>query len=447
MSGVIGIDVGGTFTDCVYVDEAGQIHTDKAFSTPDRPVEGILAAVGNVADSVGLDLALLLSQLSVVSIGTTSIVNRLVSRQGVRVGLLTTRGHEDSLIIGRVSQKTDGLSDRERNDMVVWDKAEPIVPRTFIRGISERVDYKAAVICPLDESQVVAAVDDLVAAGAESIAICFLWSFRNPTHERRAREIVRQRHPTAGVTISSDVAPMIGEYERAATTVINAYLAPGARSDLRDLASHLGKAGLEIEPLIMQSTGGLVDCESAGEQPVYLLSSGPVGGVAGSVTLGSNVEIESIITTDMGGTSFDVGVIVKGVPEPARTPIYDRFRVLVPAVGVVSIGAGGGSIARVAPATSTLHVGPDSAGSRPGPVCYGFGGRLPTVTDADLVLGRISPNRFFGGRRQLDVESARNAIRTQLAEPLGVSEVEAAEGVVEIVDARMADLICKVSIE
>ena len=178
-----------------------------------------------------------------------------------------------------------------------------------------------------------------------------------------------------------------------------------------------------------------------------MLSSGPVGGVAGSTSLSSLLGIDNVITTDMGGTSFDVGIVVKGVPELARQTIYDRYRVLVPAIGVVSIGAGGGSIARVAPATQTLHVGPDSAGSRPGPVCYGFGGTVPTVTDADLLLGRISPERFFGGRRRLDLDAAAAAIRSQIAEPLGLSEVEAAEGIVEIVDAQMGDLIRKASIE
>lgn len=447
MSSVIGIDVGGTFTDCVFIGENGYVHMDKAFTTPDQPTDGIVAAIKNVADSLGRDVESVLSGASVFCLGTTSLVNRLVSRKGVRVGLLTTHGHEDAMIIGRVSLKADGLSPRERSDYLLWDKPDPIVPRALIRGVVERIDYKGSIVCPLDEESVAQAADALVAAGAESIAICFLWAFRNPDHERRAREIVLQRHPHVDVTLSSEIAPMIGEYERTATTVINAYLRPGAQADLASLALGLKGEGLRVEPLIMQSTGGLTNADSAAKRPVYLLSSGPVGGVSGAAKLAAILNQDNIITTDMGGTSFDVGLLVKGVPELARQAIYGRYRVLVPAVGVISIGAGGGSIAYVAPATKTLHVGPDSAGSRPGPVCYGFGGTFPTVTDADLVLGRISADRFFARRKTLNLEAARQAIQTHIAAPLGRSEIEAAEGIVEIVDAHMADLVRKVTIE
>jgi N-methylhydantoinase A len=447
MSGVIGIDIGGTFTDCVYIDADGNVHMDKAFTTPERPADGILQAVANIAGTLRADRAEILRGLGAMSVGTTSALNRLVSRKGVSVGLITTLGHEDALIIGRVSQKTDGLGERERSDMLAWDKASPIVSRSLIRGVSERVDYKGAIICPLDESAVVAAAEQLLAAGAESIAICFLWSFRNAQHERRARELILKRHPDVDVAISSEVAPVLGEYERTATTVINAYLMPGARHDFSTLARELAGAGLTVDPLLMQSTGGVTDAGSAAARPAYLLASGPVGGVSGSLSVGKLTGIDNIVTTDMGGTSFDVGIVVKGTPQLARVPIYDRYRLLVPAVSVVSIGAGGGSIARVAPATKTLHVGPESAGSRPGPACYGLGGTDPTVTDADLILGRISADRFFHGRKVLDLEAARRAMRERVGEPLGISDVEAAEGIIEIVDARMGDLIRKTTIE
>jgi N-methylhydantoinase A len=447
MAGIVAIDVGGTFTDCVLVDKEGNVHVDKAFTTPENVTEGILNAINNIKLSLGQDQKSALSELSAFCVGTTSILNRLVSRTGARVGLLTTRGHEDALIIGRVALKADGLSARERSDPLLWEKPEPIVPRALIKGITERMDYKGSVVCPLDEDGVAAAADAVVAAGAESIAICFLWAFRNPDHERRARAIVQRQHPRIDVTLSSEIAPMIGEYERAATTVINAYLRPGAHSDFATLSRDLEAGELRVEPLIMQSTGGLTDTGSAEKRPVYLLSSGPVGGVSGAAKLASILSHDNIITTDMGGTSFDVGLLVKGVPELSRQAIYGRYRVLVPAIGVISIGAGGGSIARASEGTQTLHVGPDSAGSRPGPVCYGFGGGVPTVTDADLVLGRISADRFFAGRKRLNLQAAREAIQARIAKPLGLSEIEAAEGIVEIVDAHMADLVRKVTIE
>jgi N-methylhydantoinase A len=444
---IIGVDCGGTFTDCVLVDDDGALSADKAFTTPDNLTRGILEAIAYAARPTGRSLDAVLAETRVLAIGTTALTNRLVSRAGARVGLLTTRGHEDAIVVGRVLAKTEGLPEAAKRDIIAWDKPTPLVPRVLIRGVPERVDYKGAVVVALDEQAALAAVDELVAQGIAALAVSLLWAFANPLHERTIARLVATRYPDLFVSLSSEVAPVLGEYERTTTTVLNAYLGPGARRDLGAMREAFAAAGFGRSFFLMQSSGGLIGSTEAATRGVNLLASGPVGGAMAATLLGNLVDTPNVILADMGGTSFDVGLIVGGEAEYTRSAVYDRYRAMVPTVGIVSIGTGGGSIARVDPHSGTLHVGPRSAGSVPGPVCYGRGGTEPTVTDADVALARISPERFFAGRRPLDRPAAEAAIAARIAAPLGYDAVRAAAGIVDIADAQMADLIRKVTVE
>lgn len=447
MSYVIGLDVGGTFTDCVVIDEHGNVVTDKAFSTPDNAARGMIQAIGNAAQALGTPLPQLFQQTSTLALGTTILTNLLIKRAGARVGLLTSKGHEDAVLIGRVLAKTEGLPEGEKLDILAWDKPAPLVPKALIRGVTERVDYKGAVLVPLSEAEVERAVDELVDGGVEALAVCFLWSFLNPGHEQRAREIIARKHPRLFIALSSDVAPVIGEYERALTTVMNGYLGPVALHHTRLMREAFSEQGFAHQILVMQSNGGVIWDEEVPLRPVNILASGPVGGVTETAKVGAALGYPNVIATDMGGTSFDVGLVVAGQAHLADTVLYERFRMHVPVVEVMSIGAGGGSIAWIDPLTRTLHVGPNSAGSLPGPVCYERGGTEPTVTDADIVLNRISAESFFGGRQSLNRERALKAIEEKIAAPLGYDPIRAAKGIVDIVDARMADLIRKLTVE
>lgn len=443
----IGIDVGGTFTDCVLVDRDGRITADKAFTVPHSVASGMLEAIANAVARVGLSLDEVLAETEWLAMGTTSLTNVLVTRSGARTGLLTTRGHEDVTIIGRVLSKTEGLPEAELRDILAWRKPTPIVPRQLIEGVTERVDYKGAVVVSLDEADLELAVSRLVSQGVKAIAICFLWSFLNPAHERAAAEYIRQRYPDVFVITSSQVAPVLGEYERCNSTILSAYLGPAAAAETRSIRAQFEEKGFGRSVFVMQSNGGVVWDEEIAHKPISVLGSGPIGGAIGAARLGELLGFKNVICTDMGGTSFDVGIIRDGQPHFVSSLILERFRCFVPAIEVVSIGAGGGSIAWLDDDTGSLHVGPASAGSDPGPVCYGRGGSRPTVTDADVVLGHIDPARFFGGRKQLDRDGAFRAIQEQIAGPLGMDPILAAKGILDIVDARMADLIRSMTVE
>ena len=440
MGSVVGIDVGGTFTDCVVVDGEGRVWMDKAFTTPSNLAEGIVAALANVCDRLGADVESVLAEASVFALGTTSLINRVVSRRGARVGFITTQGHEDAVRIGRVLSRSEGLPEQSHYDVAAWNKPEPLFVEGGVHGVSERVDSTGAVVAPLDEAGLLRAVGELRELGMDSIAVMFLWSFLNPQHELRARELIEQAAPGLPVNLSSDIAPTLGEFERANTTLMNAYLAPGADLDFAEINARLRGRGLRQPLLLMQSNGGLAASEELRRRPVTGLAAGPVGGVMGVQRLAAAIGVQNAICTDMGGTSFDVGLIVDGQPRFSSETVVERHRLRVPTVEVTSIGAGGGSIAAV-DEFGELHVGPHSAGSMPGPVCYGAGGTEPTVTDANVVLGRIGPDSFWSGRRKLDREAALAAIAERVSRPLGINPVRAALGVVDIVDARMADLL------
>lgn len=444
----IGVDTGGTFTDCVVLDNAGDVFTAKAPSTPANFAEGVLESVERVGAALGgLSAREVLNRTRFFAHGTTVGTNTLITRSGARTGLITTRGHEDMLFMGRIKQKVAGMNEDQLHDFLIHDKDDrPVVPRRRVRGLNERVDYKGAIVVQLDEAEVRDTLRHLVEEeGCESIAICLLWSFMNSDHERRVADIAQEAYPKVAVSLSVELAPVLGEYERCATTVINAYLAPRVSAYLRDLDQRLSQSGLASRLMIMLSNGGVAPAEEAARKAAFLLSSGPAGGVIGARGLGRRLGYANVLTTDVGGTSFDVGLVVDGEAEFAREPIFDKYHLTFPMVDVVSIGAGGGSIAWL-DAHGFLKVGPQSAGAVPGPACYGRGGTEPTVTDANVVLGRINPEYFLGGTWRLDADAAHTAIRERIAEPLGMSVEDAALGIVDILDARMADLVRSVTI-
>lgn len=445
MSYRIGVDTGGTFTDCIVIDDQGNVTAAKAPSTPPDFSTGVLDSLGRAAKQLGIPTEKLLAETTSFGHGTTVATNALLTMTGSRTGLLTTRGHEDAMFMGRIKQKTAGLDEDQIHDFYLHDKALPgIVPRRLVRGIDERVDYKGAVVVAMRDEQVRDAAKELVDAGCESIAISFIWSFLNPAHERRAREIVRKDFPNVAVSVSSDIAPVLGEYERTASTVVNAYLTKKVDSYIAALADRLRKAGFKQELMVMTSNGGVAPANDARQRAAYLLASGPAGGVIGGRDLGHTLGHRNVLTTDVGGTSFDVGLVVDGQQEYAREPVFGKYHLSFPTIDVVSIGSGGGSIAWIDP-HGFLKVGPQSAGAVPGPACYGQGGTEPTVTDANVVLGRIDPDYFLGGAWKLDRKKAEDAVRT-VAKPLGLSVEEAALGIVDVIDARMADLVRRVTI-
>ncbi|HZP96447.1 MAG TPA: hydantoinase/oxoprolinase family protein [Candidatus Limnocylindria bacterium] len=442
----IGVDTGGTFTDCIVVDDDGNVTAAKAASTPQDFSVGVMDSVARAAQRLGLSAEQLLAQTTRFGHGTTVATNALITHTGARTGILTTRGHEDALFMGRIKQKIAGLDEDQIHDFLLHDKAVPgIVPRKLIKGLNERVDHKGAVIVAMNDDEVRRLAGELVGAGCEAIAISLLWSFLNPSHERRARDIVREAYPNVTVSISCEISPVLGEYERTASTMVNAYLTKKVDGYIGALADRLRKAGFKHQLMVMLSNGGVTPAEDARRRAAYLLASGPAGGVIGARNLGQILGYQNVLTTDVGGTSFDVGLVVDGQPEYAREPVFDKYHVSFPMIDVVSIGSGGGSIAWI-DKSGFLKVGPQSAGAEPGPACYGRGGTEPTVTDANVVLGRIDPNYFLGGTWKLDKTLAEKAIREKIAGPLGLSLEEAAIGIIDILDARMADLVRRVTI-
>ena len=453
MTFVVGVDSGGTFTDCVVLDDAGGVTRAKAPSTPPRFEEGVLDALAEAARRLDRSLRDLLAETTIFAHGTTVATNILITRTGARTALVTTRGHEDAILIGRTVQKVAGLTESEIIDVARLSKADPIVPRSRIYGVDERTDRTGAVVAPLVTDRVEQLAERLREEGVESVAVSFLWSFLNPEHERQAAAVLERaaRNGDGGgswfVTTSSELAPVIREYERTSTAVLNAYLTPGVNGYLARMRERLEAEGYGGAITVMHSSGGVRSVEEARASGVTLLSSGPAGGILGTRELADHLGLDPVLATDVGGTSFDVGLVVGGEPAYAEAPVFSKYPVAVPVIDVASIGAGGGSIAWIEPATGVLRVGPQSAGSRPGPACYGAGGVEPTVTDANLVLGRLNPDYFLGGRLRLDAERARAAVTERIAEPLGLDAEAAAAAIVEIADAQMVDLIRKVTVE
>lgn len=437
----IGVDGGGTFTDCAAMDEAGRLYYAKAATTQDDFAAGMFDALAALAEECGTTTPELIAAAERFSLGTTVGTNLLVERRGARTGLLATAGHGDSILMMRGTGRTAGLELDLLFHPQATAKPTPLVPRALIEEIDERVDYKGDEIVPLDEEAVEAAVRRLVReAGVAAIAIAFLFSFKNPAHELRAMEIVRAVAPDVYVCCSHQVAPRLGEYERTVATVINSYVAPASAAYFRGAADRLHETGLRHPLLVMQVSGGVLPAGKAVEIPLTSLGSGPVGGLIGSLSLARRLGHKSIIATDMGGTSFEVGLIIGGEPLVGDENVIDQYRYRLPRLETTSIACGGGSLARVDPHSRSIRVGPESAGAEPGPVCYRRGGTEPTVTDADLVLGLLSAEGFLGGRMPLDREAAVHAVAA-LGEQVGLDPDETAAGIVRINNARAAELI------
>jgi N-methylhydantoinase A len=439
----IGTDIGGTFTDLVMLSETGEVTIVKSPTTPSDRTQAVLNALAAAAARQGIDARTLIKQLQYFAHGTTAATNAFIERKGAKTGLLITRGFADTLRIERCMASWAGLADHEIAHFSKRTIPTPIIPLDLIEEIEERIDERGAVIAPLGEAAARDSIRRLTAKGVEAIAITLLWSFRNPIHEQRLAEIVREEAPNVFVTISSELVPILGEYERASTTSINSYLGPVIHRYIDGLEKSIRDYGYDGPISIMESGGGVLPAREAAFQAANLLTSGPAGGVLASQKLGERLGFKNIITSDMGGTSFDVGLIVDGQPILATSREVGRFHVALPAIKVTAIGAGGGSIARVR--GGHLTVGPDSAGAEPGPVCFGRGGTDPTITDADVVLGIIDPNYFLGGEMKLDAGLAEAAIMEHIGKPLGYDLHEAAAGIREVANNQMADLLRRVT--
>ncbi len=440
-----GIDIGGTFTDCVLIDETGRVITAKSPSTPGNFAKGMMGALEAAATKVGITLPELCGQITRLSHGTTVGTNAIIQKKGVKVGLITTRGHNDVIHIMRGSRGLTGADIRQVVHIPESKKPDPIVPKSLVEGVSERVDCFGKAIVPLNEAEAEAAIRRLVAKGVKAIAVCFLWSFLEPRHERRVKEMIEQIAPGLFVTTSVDLVPKWGEYERTAAVALNAYIGPLVTGYLAGVAADVTRLGYHHPLQITQCGGGTISVSRAMGAPLLTLDSGPVAGVMGSAYAGGLMGYPNVITTDMGGTSFDVGVIHNGLPGFSYRSLVHQYEYYLAKVDVQTVGAGGGSLVRVDPSSGALKVGPESAGAEPGPICYRRGGTVPTVTDADLVLGYLDPDNFAGGSIKLDKAGAEAGIKA-LGEKVGLGLHECAGGIAKIVEFQMADLIRKVTV-
>ena len=446
MSYLIGVDVGGTFTDCVIADDTGNIFFGKSPSTPPNFSKGIIDAVVATSEEMGKSATDILENTALFFHGSTVATNIMTTMSGSKVGLITTKGFEDTNLIMRVKGRYAGRGEEYIKHMVKSRKPEPIVPRSLIRGVAERVDYKGAIVAPLNKDEAIEAIKDLAGLGVDAIAICFLWSFANPSHELQVKNLIYEMYPDIYVSVSSELTPKIGEYERTSSAVINSYIGPESSQYLASLIGDLKDNGLSKPPLIMQAHGGCLPIEAAKAKPIGMIDSGPVGGLIGAKYLAENHGYKNVITTDVGGTTFDVGLIYNGEPEFSHDPSTSQYSLLTPTIEITSIGAGGGSIAWIEHVTNMLKVGPKSSGAVPGPVCYDQGGTEPTVTDADLLLGYLNPDYFLGGKMKLNKDKAAKAYKEKIADPLGISVEEAAIGVYEIANAKMMDLVRSITV-
>lgn len=431
----IGFDVGGTFTDFSMLHEqSGEVTYFKVPSTPSDPSIAIETGLAQLIEDRNLDP----QEISHLGHGTTVATNMVIERRGAVTGLITTKGFRDVLEIGR----------QTRPHLYNYDihRPTPLVPRELRMEVAERVKSDGSVLTPLDEDGVRAAAETLKAAGVAAVVICFLHSYRNPAHEQRAREIVAEILPEAYISISSDVLPEFREFERMSTSVLNAYMGPRMGSYLERLLGRVRDLGIKAELDTVHSNGGLMSVPTVREVPVRTCVSGPAAGVIGAAEIGKIAGFENLVTFDVGGTSTDVSVIVKGQPLFASDRLVADYPVKTPMVDIHVIGAGGGSIAEIDDA-GALKVGPRSAGADPGPVAYARGGTQATITDANIVLGRLDPVALLEGRLPVDAAAARKVLEEKIAGPLGITVEKAAHGILRIAAANMNRAIQSVSTE
>ena len=427
----LAIDIGGTFADFVLLDEdSGSVTLEKEPSPKERLTDHIFKGIGR------LDVNL--TDLDMVIHGSTVVINTILQEVGSRIGLITTEGFRDVLGLGR--------GNRPEVYNLLYKPPTPLIPRYLRLEVPERLDHKGNVITPLDEEATRRAIERLRAREVEGIAVCFLHAYANPEHERGVRRIAGEIYPEAHVSISSDITGEFREFERTSTVALNTYVMPSVAAYLAGLEERLSLGGFQGGLNIIQSTGGLTTSEEARRMPIRTLESGPAGGVIGAVALGKQLDEPNLIATDVGGTSFDVALILDGRPFEKSETYVNKRPVLQPTIDITSVGAGGGSIAWLDD-SGGFRVGPLSAEADPGPVCFGKGGTEPTVTDAHLVLGRINLRNFLGRRMELDVAGAKAAIQGRIADPLGLSLEEAAHGITHLADTNMIHAIRRVTIE
>jgi N-methylhydantoinase A len=428
-------DVGGTFTDVAAFDEAtGELQLGKTLTTSLRLVDGIENGVVKAGTSF--------KAAELFLHGTTVAINTLLERTGARCALLTTRGFRDIYEIGRVN--------RPESYNLFFKRHEPLITRDLRYEIRERIDAQGTVLISLDEDEVRAVVADAVGQGVAAIAILFLHSYANPAHEQRVKAIIEDAYPDIFVTASHELSQEYREFERTSTAAANAYVGPRVRRYLAEMRDHLGVAGFAGDFLIVQSTGGLFDMEEAQRSCVRMLESGPAAGVIATKTLCDRIGLANAIAFDMGGTTAKAGVIHNGDVLMTGSSMIGGYAtglpLQIPMLDIQEVGTGGGSIARIETG-GALHVGPESAGAAPGPVCYGLGGTEPTVTDANLILGRLGADRFLGGEMQLDLDAARRALGARIAEPLGLDPTAAADGILRIATTKMSHVVRWVTTE
>jgi N-methylhydantoinase A len=425
----VAVDIGGTFTDIVLMDNiSGEVHTGKVPSTPQDLSVGILSGVQRLVPDF--------SEVDFFVHGTTAGLNAFLERKGAHVALITTVGFRDVYEIGRAN----------RPDMynLFYRKPTPLVRRRHIYELQERTLFDGNILTSLDEENLAEIVEQIASSDYNSVAVCLLHAYANPEHELRVAEALRRRLPEVSISLSHQVAREWREYERTSTTVLNAYVAPIVERYLTRLEAKGSEAGLHARLHIMQSNGGIMTAPAARQHPIQSLFSGPVGGTMGGAGLREQLDSSHLLCIDMGGTSFDVSLVINGQPDVTSETYLEGFPVLMPIVNIHTIGAGGGSIAWLE--AGGLRVGPQSAGAEPGPACYGRGGTEPTVTDANVVLGRIDPGNFLGGEMKLDAEAARRAL-VGLTEVLGLTAEALAEGIIDIINAKMANAIRAITVE
>lgn len=442
---VVSVDIGGTFTDCVVVDGEGATTTAKARSTPaDNFQSGFFESIEAAAAKRGLDAEDLLEDAVRVAHGSTVATNIMVEKGGADVALITTKGHEDTLDLTKGMGRIHGEPPENLLRIANARKPDPLVPESSIFGVTERIDSDGDVVVELDEAEVRDAIEAIREQGADAIAIALLWSFENDEHERRVAELIEESGFDGYVSRSSNVSSSLGEYERFTATAINSIVGPETAASLAEIESELRRRDCDAPFYLMHCNGGTNTVEESRSRPVMMIGSGPVGGLTASAQARENIGNENLIATDMGGTSFEVGLVVDGEPLVEDETVIDKYKYSIPKLDVTSIGAGGGSIASIDEVNGTLQVGPESAGADPGPVSYDPGGEAPTVTDADLLLRYIDPEATFGspatGSFTLDTAAAEAAIG-ELGDQLGLSPLDTAKGIVEVAENKMANLI------
>ena len=434
----IGIDVGGTFTDLVLRDNAGALHVIKVPSVPSDPSRGVLDALARAALRFELSLKHLLGSCQLFIHGSTIGTNTILERKGAKVGLLTTEGFRDSLEIRR------GIREN------MWDHRSPfpdvLVPRYLRLPVRGRIDKDGAELVPLERNDVAAACKTFAEEGVEAVALCLMHSYKNPAHERAAAEVVRAAKVSDWITLSSETMAIMGEYERGSTAVINAYIAPKVVAYVQALDAQLRQAGLPHSILLVQSNGGAIPVEQIAARPVNLVLSGPAGGVGALNLYRAHAQSDDLISLEIGGTSCDVMMMNGGHISVSDDLTIDGYHLATPSVDIHTVGAGGGTIARI-DAAGMLRVGPEGAGADPGPACYGLGGEAPTATDAHLVLGRLRSGAYAGGDVSLDAELAHRAIEEQVANPLKLAVTEAAAGIIELLEQSLLHAVERISIE